>query len=116
MTAWAFDRADAFGDMMFFKFKFINKSGKNLTDASVAFWADIDVGDARDLVGCDTTLSLGFAYKTNVDEVYGANPPAIGYDLLQGPIVPSPRDTALVSGRKIPGFKNLPMTAFLKFT
>jgi hypothetical protein len=116
MTAWAFNRIDVFGDMMFFKFKFINKSGKNITDAYAAFWADIDLGDPRDLVGCDTTLSLGFAYQTGPDEIYGANPPAIGYDLLQGPIVLSPRDTARVSGRQIPGFKNLPMAAFLKFT
>ncbi|MCI0698434.1 hypothetical protein L0337_41355 [candidate division KSB1 bacterium] len=116
MTAWAFDRVDAYGDIMFFKFKLINKSGKNLTDAYIAFWADIDIGDARDLVGCDTTLSLGFAYKTKPDELYGVNPPAIGYDLLQGPIVPSPGDTARVSGKKIPDFKNLPMTTFYKFT
>lgn len=116
MTAWAFDHAEALGDMMFFRFKFINKSGKNISDAYAAFWADIDLGDARDLVGCDTIRSLGFAYKPEADEVYGANPPAIGYDLLQGPIVPSPGDTAQVSGRKIPGFKNLPMTAFAKFT
>ncbi len=115
MTAWAFDRSDAFGDMMFFKFKFINKSGKNISDAYAAFWTDIDIGDARDLVGCDTLLSLGYQYKTQADNHYGANPPAIGYELLQGPIVPSPGDTANVSGRKVPWFRNLPMTSFDKF-
>jgi hypothetical protein len=115
MTAWAFDRADPFGDMMFFKFRFINKSGKNISDAYAAFWTDIDIGDARDLVGCDTTLSLGFQYKKQNDGVYGANPPAIGYKLLQGPIVPSPGDTAVVSGKKVPDFRNLPMTSFDKF-
>jgi len=115
MTAWAFDRADAFGDMMFFKYKFINKSGKNISNAYAAFWADFDIGDARDLVGCDTTLSLAYQYKKQSDAIYGANPPAIGYNLLQGPIVPSPGGGANVAGRKVFGFKNLPMTAFDKF-
>ncbi len=115
MTAWAFDKQNAFGDMMFFKFSMINKSGKNIDSAHVAFWADIDIGDAQNLVGCDTTLSLGYMYKNQPDAVYGANPPAIGYDFFQGPIVPSPGDTANVSGRKEPGFKNLPMTSFIKY-
>ncbi len=115
MTAWAFGRSDAFGDMMFFKFKFINKSGVNISNAYAAFWTDIDIGDGRDLVGCDTTLSLAYQYKTRADDVYGDNPPAMGYELLQGPIVPSSGDTANVSGKKVPGFRNLPMTSFDKF-
>ncbi|MCI0698432.1 hypothetical protein L0337_41345 [candidate division KSB1 bacterium] len=115
MTAWAYDIPNDLGDMMFFKFEFINKSGKDVTDAYVAFWADVDIGDGVDLVGCDTTLSLGYQYKTQNDGLYGANPPAIGYDFLQGPIVPSPGDTANVSGRKMPGFRNLPMSAFIKY-
>ncbi len=115
MTAWAFDRPDAFGNMMFFKFLFINKSGKDMTDSYVAFWADIDIDDALDLVGCDTTLSLGYMYKTQPSPGYGNNPPAIGYDFFQGPIVSSPGDTANVSGRKVPDFKNVGMTSFAKY-
>lgn len=115
MTAWAFFRPDALGDMMFFKFKMINKSRNDVTDAYVAFWADIDIGDAADLIGCDTTLSLGYNYKTQQDAQYGSNPPAIGYDFLQGPIVPAPGDTANISGRKVPGFRNLLMTSFSKY-
>jgi hypothetical protein len=116
MTAWALDLQNAFGDMMFFRFKIINKSGKDVQDTYVAFWADCDIGVPYDLVGCDTTRSLGYMYKARSDEQYGDNPPAIGYELLQGPIVPSPGDTADVSGRKRPDFKNLPMTAFAKYT
>lgn len=115
-TAFAFNRADVFGDMLFFKFKIINKSGVNIDSTFVSFWADVDVGDAADLVGCDTTLSLGYNYKTQADAQYGAVSPAIGYDFFQGPIVPgSPTDTALVSGRRIPGYRNLPMTSFGKY-
>ena len=112
MTAWAFDRQDALGDMMFFKYLFINKSGKDISDAFAALWADVDIGDAQDNVGCDTTLSLGYMYKNRADGFYGDNPPAIGYDLLQGPAVPSPGDTAFIAGRAKPGFRNLSMTSF----
>lgn len=115
-TAWAFNRPDAFGDMLFFKFNIINKSGVNITDAYVSFWADVDIGDAADLVGCDTTLSLGFNYKTQADGLYGTSAPAIGYDFFQGPIVRgAATDTARVSGRKVPGFKNLGLSAFSKY-
>ena len=81
----------------------------------VGLWNDIDIGDAQDLVGSDTTLSLGYMYKTQADNLYGNNPPAVGMDFFQGPIVPSPGDTANVSGRKVPDFRNLPMTSFAKY-
>jgi hypothetical protein len=110
MTAWAYDHADVLGDMVFFKFRLINKSGKEVTDAYAAFFADIDIGDAINLVGCDSTLGLGYAYKTASDFLYGSNPPAVGCGLLQGPIVPAPGNTATVSGRKLANFRNLPMT------
>jgi len=115
MTGWAFDRPDAFGDMLFLKYKFINKGGVDIDSTFVGIWNDIDVGDALDLVGSDTTLSLGFMYKTQDDGSYGSNPPAVGTDFFQGPIVPSPGDVANVSGRLIPDFKNLPMTSLAKY-
>lgn len=114
-TIWAFNRPDAFGDMLFVKFEIENKSGKDIADTYLSTWNDIDVGDALDLIGCDTTLSLGFNYKTQADGLYGANPPAIGFDFFQGPIVPSPGDVANVSGTKVPDFKNLPMGSFAKY-
>ena len=110
MTAWAYNHANALGDMMFFKFKCINKSGKDIAETYVAFWADIDIGDANDLVGCDTTLALGYVYKYQKDGLYGSTPPALGYDFLQGPIIPAPGEVAMISGKKKPGFKNLSMT------
>jgi len=114
-TTWAFNRPDAFGDMMFFKFKIINKSGTRIDSTFVSFWNDIDIGDALDLVACDTTLSLGYNYKTKADPQYGVAP-AIGLDFFQGPIVPgAATDTALVSGTRVPGFRNLPMTSFAKY-
>lgn len=112
MSVWGFDRLSAIGDMIFFRYVFINKSGTDLTETFAAVWADIDIGDAWDMVACDTSLSLGYMYKNRRDGIYGENPPAIGYDLFHGPAVPSPGDTARIDGRKKPGFRNLPMTAF----
>ncbi|RMD98506.1 MAG: T9SS C-terminal target domain-containing protein [Calditrichaeota bacterium] len=113
---WGFNRLDAFGDMLFLKWTIINKGGNNLDSAFVSLWNDFDLGDATDdFVGVDTTLSLGIGYNDGADRVYGARAPAIGLDFFQGPIVPSEGDTAFVSGRLVPGFKNLPMTAFAKY-
>jgi hypothetical protein len=44
---------------------------------------------------------------------YGTPPPAVGYHLLQGPIVTgSDNDSAFFRGRWKKGYKNLPMTSF----
>ncbi|MCA9755758.1 MAG: hypothetical protein KDA27_08155 [Candidatus Eisenbacteria bacterium] len=104
-------------NVVFLKFLFINKSNDTWEDTYVSVWSDPDLGGAADdFVGCDTTLSLGYCYNaTNNDNQYGSAPPAIGFDFFQGPIVASEGDTAYVSGRAIPGFKNLPMTSFNKY-
>jgi hypothetical protein len=114
ITIWGYNRVDAFGDMFFVKAKIINKSSNSYDSTFIGLWDDPDNGDAAsDYVGCDTTLSLGYDWNSdNNDATYGAGGPAIGRDYFQGPIVPSPGDTALVSGRKVPDYKNLPMYAF----
>jgi hypothetical protein len=115
-TVWVFNRPDAFGDMMFLKFLIVNKRRSTIQNTFVGLWFDIDLGDANDdLVFCDTTLSLGAFWNDGNDTNYGDTPPAIGADFFQGPIVPSPGDTANVSGRKVPGFKNLGMSSFAKY-
>jgi len=116
-TVFGFDRADPLGNVMFIKWLLINKSGKTIQDAYVSMWSDADLGDANDdYVGCDTNLSVGYFYNgIAVDADYGSTPPAVGYDFFQGPIVPSPGDTALISGQLLPGYRNLPMTSFVKY-
>jgi len=116
--AWAFDRSDALGDMIFLKWTIVNKSGKNWEDACFAIWADPDLGYAADdFVGCDTTLDIGFCYnKTNNDLYYGEAPPSVGFDFLQGPIVPSDGDTAfLPDGTVLPDKKITTMTSFIYY-
>ncbi len=116
-STFGYTRSGPLGNVYFLKFKIINKGGNNLQDAYVSIWADPDLGDpSDDLVGCDTILGLGYCYNEGEDATYGANPPAVGFDFLQGPIVPGlPTDTAFVSGEARPGFRNLKMVSFNKY-
>lgn len=96
-TTFAFSRQGALGNTVFLKFEIIRPRiedpppgtayGDTLRDMYVSLWSDPDLGGSQDdLVGCDTTLSLGFCYNaTNNDELYGARPPAVGYDFFLGP-------------------------------
>ena len=105
------------GNMIFLRWLIINKSGQRLDSAYISAWSDPDLGNSGDdFVGCDTSLSLGFCYNSNNnDGQYGISPPAVGYDFLQGPIVPSSGDSAIFLGRLITGYRNLPMTSFVYY-
>ncbi len=129
VTLWAYKGYDAIGNIYFKKAKLINKGGVDVGGGTIgAFWidsmfigqwSDPDVGNyADDLVGCDTLLNMGFAYNSKgVDDRFqrlGLAPPAIGYDLLQGPIVQGVlTDSAVFDLKRIRGKKNLPMTSFV---
>ncbi|HEY6193832.1 MAG TPA: T9SS type A sorting domain-containing protein [Candidatus Eisenbacteria bacterium] len=103
-TTWAYDRPGPFGNSVFMRFKIINRGSQVLDDMHVAFWADPDLGNfSDDLVGCDSTRSLGYCYNgANTDALYGSTPPAVGYDMLQGPY-------SAARGAR------LPMTAFMGY-
>ena len=113
-TVWAYDRTGAFGQMQFIRFEVRNLSDKTWNDTYFSVWSDPDLGDANDdLVAVDRARNLGVTYNaTNNDVRYGAAPPAVGYVFFQGPIVAAAGDTALVSGSKIPGYRNLGMSSF----
>mgnify|MGYP001561677545 CR=1 FL=1 len=106
-TVFAFDREDELGNIIFVKWKFINKGANTLDSTYVSVWSDPDLGGfTDDLVGCDTTLSLGYCYNaTNADGQYGAEPPAVGFDFFQGPKVPD----------GFGGFVRLGMTSYNKY-
>ncbi|HEX9006639.1 MAG TPA: hypothetical protein VF889_05060 [Bacteroidota bacterium] len=117
-TIWAYSQQGALGNMIFKSYLLINKSTQTFDSMYVCQWADPDLGNATDdLVGCDTSLSLGYVYNgNNVDATYGSlPPPAAGFDFFQGPKVPSPGDSAIFRGKRLQGFKNLPMTSFFYF-
>ncbi|MCA9743348.1 hypothetical protein KC734_17550 [candidate division KSB1 bacterium] len=129
LTQWTY-RSDAeWGAIFYRKVKFINKGGIEidtlgnkgafwLNDMYFAQWVDPDLGSfADDVVGCDTTLNLGYVYNsTTLDsefQKYNLAPAAVGYMILQGPVVRNPNRSAVINFKKISGWQNLPMTAFI---
>lgn len=121
VEAFAFNQAGDIGNTTFYKYQIFYKGTAPLEDAYMGIFSDPDLGNAfDDYVGSDSTLGIGYVYNAdNEDEGtsgYGL-PPATGYDFFQGPIVPGlATDTAHVSGRAVPGFKNLGMTHFAYYT
>jgi hypothetical protein len=122
ITYYCFNDTGALGDMMFMRWKLINKSDTKYDSVFLGMWSDPDLGDANDdLPGCDTVLSLGYVYNgSNFDGTpsgYGSTPPAAGFVFFQGPTVNgSAGDTAMFEGKKIPGKRNLPASSFIIYT
>jgi hypothetical protein len=121
-TAWAYE--NKFQDAHFIRFQIYNKGIKNLDSTYFALWSDPDLGDAfDDYVGSDTTKdingipnNLGYCYNGDNDDGppgYGFAPPALGYKLLQGPLViGNATDTGISFGNKFLGLKNQDISAF----
>ena len=110
-TTFAFNRQGALGNTIFIKLEIIHPElsaptdtvyRTTLQDMYVSLWADVDLGGAGDdVVGCDTTLSLGYTYNaTNNDQTYGGAPPAVGYDFFLGPRTPLGDTLGLTSFNK----------------
>ena len=121
VTVWGYNASHPeLADMFFKKYRITNQSQTTYTDMYLSQWSDPDLGYAGDdLVGCDPLLDCAYIYNgspTDTEfEPFSLSPPAVGYALLQGPVVPSPGDSALFDGEMIWDHKNLPMTAFAYF-
>jgi hypothetical protein len=106
-------------DVVFKKFKIINKSDDEITDMYLSYWTDDDLGDANDdYVGCDTLINLGYTFNgdNNDNLYYGTPPPAVGHLIVQPPIATAePTDSARYGDGWKKGFKNLPSTSFTLF-
>ncbi len=115
VTVWGYNQNYALGNMLFKKYVIINKSQKHFDEMYLGIWSDPDIGgDAGDdLIGCDTTMNLGYAYnKDDQDPSYGSFIPAVGFHLLQGPLVPgSSNDRGYFRNKMVTGKRNLPITA-----
>jgi hypothetical protein len=141
MTLWGYKRTDAMGNLYFKRYKFINKGGVDVSATGtgqkgsfwidsmfVAQWSDPDLGAfGDDLCGVDTTIergknkSLGYVYNGNAIDSefrkFSLPPPSVGYDFLQGPIIPATAsDTAVFDLKYRRGWKNLPLTSFAYFS
>lgn len=118
VTMWGYHREGPLGQATYQRYRVINKSGFTVDSMFIApKWSDPDIGQyIDDFVGCDTILAAGFGYNgypTDPDfQAFGLPPAAAGYTLLQGAIVPSTGDTAWFDFKRIPDFKNLPMSSF----
>lgn len=118
-TSFAYGRSGIAGRIIFMKWLIVNKGSNNLEYTYVSLWVDPDLGDSDDdLVGCDTSLSLGYCYNGGAtDAIYGTTPPSVGLALLQGPLVDGePGDSGKLLDEWYYGKNNLPMTSFFKST
>jgi len=126
VTLWGYRRHDAMDNCIFKQVRVIYK-GTNSTpnDARIdsmylAQWSDPDLGGlGDDLVGCDTLLNLGFVYNASFSDIefekYNLSPPAAGYNILAGPMVPNSYSEAIFGLKRIPNFRNLRMSTFIHF-
>lgn len=142
-SVFGFASKGVVGNMLFIRYRLINKGTKAERFDSVYFSvaADPDLGDyTDDLVGCDTAISAGFVYNKTPDGVFGQRPPCFLLDFFQGPVsfIPGetytdvnangifdagdiPLDTAYnVRGKvlgidTIPGAKNLGLSSFTQY-
>ncbi len=133
-TIWAYNTPGALSNMLFRKYKIINKTNVGslipvtFDSMYVSMWNDVDLGSAGDdFVGADTILNLLYSYNAKAyDEIYSPlPPPAVGFDFMQGPLIDGiagedknkngiddGTEFAIFNGQKIgPGKINLPMTA-----
>jgi len=121
-TVWAFTQTGAFRDIIFFRYRLINADTDNIDSLIFSLYADSDIGAPwDDLTGCNPELQLGYQYNDGDDSFYGADPPAFGIQLLQGPIVEAPGDTAYryrgpyFGTDTILDRKNLQMASFMPY-
>ncbi len=125
MTIWGYVQPEPLANVIFKRARLIYKGTASSPDSAhidsvyLSHWVDIDLGDyGDDFVGCDTTLNLGYIYNGEPSDAvyshYGLHPPASGYILLQGPLVPgTATDSGMFDFKTVHGKKNLPMTSFL---
>jgi len=106
LTAWGWKDID---NIMFLRWKIFNKSKQPWDDVYLGIFIDPDMGDPRDeFTGCDSTLSLVFDYESSADE-FIKNNHAVGYVMLESPIIPSTGDTAFTFYGKKLDYKNVPV-------
>ena len=115
-TVWAYESTDIdTSNVVFIRYKLYNKGDNAINDFYISLYADMDLGDYDDdMVGCDTLTNLFYTFNSgNGDVNYGSPPPAAGYKILKGPVVPDADSTAYFDGHLLSGFRNLPMTGFI---
>ncbi len=92
LMAYAYNCSPVFSNTIFIDYTIYKRTAGDLSDFRIGIFADMDLGySLDDYVACDVKRGSFYTYNgTAVDgngtpEAYGANPPAIGLTVLQGP-------------------------------
>ena len=105
LTAWGWRDLD---NALFLRYQVINRSDTAWNDTYVGMFVDADVGlPFNDLVGSDGRLRLVYTYDCQsklMPEEAGA---AVGFVLIESPLVASPGDTALTMFGPRRGYGNV---------
>lgn len=117
---YAFNVTGAMANTIYSQYTIINRSSQQWNSTYITFWTDDDLGDPfDDKTGCDTVLDIGFTYNgDNFDTSYGADPPAVSFNLVKGPIVftGNNNDTAFICKGKTKivkvGYRQAGMSVF----
>jgi len=108
------DDVDIFSNVMFIEWTIINKGNETIDSTYLGLWTDIDFfGAYSNLPGIDTVNQLGFCW-TDIDSSSGliGPPPAVGYTLLYGPVIPATGQTAIFRGKVLNDYRNMSLASF----
>jgi hypothetical protein len=107
------DEQDIFANTVFIEWEIINKGNQQIDSTFFGFWTDIDFEPTFDnRPAIDIERHLGFCWPNNGLTYYDSIPPAVGYSLLYGPVVPSSGNTATFKGRQLANYENLSLSSF----
>nr|MBP6672302.1 CHRD domain-containing protein [Bacteroidota bacterium] len=128
ITVWGYNTSGAMANTLYRRCRLIYKgtasvtATPSLTKMYIAIWSDADLGYGVDnFAGSDSVLGLGYVYNSRVRDPeylkFNIVPPAIGYDILQGPVVKGTSiDSALVNFSYRNGYRNLPVSSVSYFS
>jgi hypothetical protein len=116
VTVYGFNTSSILQNVLFKKYRIINKSQNAIDNMFFGYWSDPDLGDrSDDYVGCDTLINLAYCYNAdnNDNGYYGENPPAVGYVFLQGTTISgTSSDSARFNNQWVTGMKDQGITSF----
>jgi hypothetical protein len=92
LTAWCYNQS-GLEDVQFLKWVVVNRNNSPWDSTYFSIVCDPDLGYANDdYIGCDTNRNMGYCYNSDNNDdpgqqfSYGANPPAVGFDLLKSAV------------------------------
>lgn len=105
-------------DVIFIRYKIINKGNKAITDAFIGHYVDVDILTVDNtLVGVDSSLNLAYGYSiTEFDSIFNTIPQSIGCLLLQGTKIPgNSTDSASYDFNWLNNYSNMNLSSFTPY-